>query len=77
LLRHSALRDDAVEIYFMAELLLTFLNEKELTIIKQEAYSRGIIVQDVMSVFGVLLRNFILSQKGMPISAVDMHTSEG
>lgn len=56
------------------EKMITFLNEEELNIIKQEAYSRGIIVQDVMSVFGVLLRNYILNQKGMPISDVDVHS---
>ena len=55
------------------EKMITFLNEEELNTIKQEAYSRGIIVQDILSVFGVLLRNHILSQKGMPISDVDIH----
>ncbi|MDP8211666.1 MAG: hypothetical protein P9X22_00040 [Candidatus Zapsychrus exili] len=55
------------------EKMITFLNEKELNTVKQEAYTRGIIVQDVMSVFGLLLRNHILNQKGMPISDVDTH----
>lgn len=54
--------------------MITFLNEEELNAIKQEAYSRGIIVQDILAVFGVLLRNHILNQKGMPISDVDIHS---
>lgn len=55
------------------ERMVSFLNEEELNIVKQEAYSRGMIVQDIMSVFGVLLRNHILSQKNMPIADVDTH----
>jgi len=55
------------------EKMKTFLNEDELNRIKQEAYSRGVMLEDVMAVFGVLLRNYILSQKGLPISDVDMH----
>ncbi|MDD5476736.1 MAG: hypothetical protein PHG87_00780 [Candidatus Omnitrophica bacterium] len=56
------------------EKMIAFLNEEELNTIKQEAYSRGIIVQDVMSVFGVLLRNHILNLKSIPISDVDVHS---
>lgn len=56
------------------EKMLTLLNEEELTMIKQEAYNRGLLVEDVMSVFGVLLRNHVLNQKGMPISDVDKHS---
>jgi vesicle coat complex subunit len=59
------------------EKMLSFLDENELNIVKQEAYSRGVIVQDVMAVFGVLLRNYILNQKNIPIAAVDTHAPQG
>ncbi len=55
------------------EKMLSLLNEKDLTIIKDEAFTKGILVEDVMSVFGVLLRNKILSNKGIPIVEVDIH----
>lgn len=56
------------------EKMITLLSEDELSVVKQEAYNRGIIVEDIMSVFGVLLRNHVLNQKGLPISDVDKHT---
>lgn len=56
------------------EKMINLLNEEELLAVKQEAYNRGIIVEDVMTVFGVLLRNHVLNQKGLPISDVDKHT---
>jgi hypothetical protein len=56
------------------EKMISLLNEEELNIIKQDAYSRGIIVQDIMSIFGVLLRNYILNQRAVPISDVDAHS---
>lgn len=56
--------------------LITLLTEEELTAVKQEAYNRGIIVEDVMAIFGVILRNLVLNQKGFPISDVDKHTPD-
>ncbi len=53
--------------------MITCLNEGELAAVKEEAYNRGLLVEDIMSVFGVLLRNHVLSQKGLPISDVDKH----
>jgi len=50
------------------------LDEKELIMIKQEAYSKGILVSDILSVFGVLLRNYILDSKKISISEVDKHS---
>ncbi|MFA4975836.1 MAG: hypothetical protein WC853_13910 [Thermodesulfovibrionales bacterium] len=55
------------------EKMLTLLNEEELLAVKQEAYNRGLIVEDIMSVLGVLLRDRILKLKGYPISDVDKH----
>jgi hypothetical protein len=56
------------------EKMLTCLNETELAVVKQEAFNRGLLVEDIMSVFGVLLRNHILGKKGISISDVDKHT---
>lgn len=55
------------------EKMLGCLNEAELTTVKEEAYIRGILVEDIMSVFGVLLRNHILEQKGISISDVNKY----
>lgn len=55
------------------EKMLALLNEAELTAVKQEAYNRGLLVEDILSVFGVLLRNHILAKKGLPISDIDKH----
>lgn len=42
------------------EKMISFLNEQELILVKQEAFDRGLQLEDIMSVFGVLLRNRIL-----------------
>lgn len=57
------------------EKILTLLTEEELLLIKKEAYKRGILVEDIMSVFGVLLRNRVLTEKKIPISDVDKHSN--
>jgi hypothetical protein len=55
------------------ETMLELLNEKELIVIKDEAFSEGVIIEDIMIIFGILLRNCILKEKGLPISDVDRH----
>jgi hypothetical protein len=55
------------------ENLLNTLDEKELIAVKDEAYNRGIIIDDVIAIFGVLLRNCILQKKGISIADVDKH----
>jgi hypothetical protein len=55
------------------EKLLTFLDSQELATVKQEAYNRGLTVEDIMSVFGVLLRDHILKEKGYAVADVDKH----
>ena len=55
------------------EKMLACLNEEELISVKHEAYNRGLLIEDIMSVFGVLLRDRILSEKRIPISEVDRH----
>lgn len=53
--------------------LINLLDEKELKCVKEEAYKRGIIVEDILVIFGVLLRNKILEDKKIPIADVDKH----
>jgi len=56
--------------------MIRFLNEEELNTIKQEAFSHGFITEDVLVVFGILLRNHVLKEKGLPISDVNEHAEE-
>ena len=51
--------------------LLRLLNEEELIRIKNLAYQQGVLVEDFFGIFGVILRNHILQQKGIPISEID------
>lgn len=53
------------------EKMMQMLNADELNAIKAVAYSKGLLVEDVMSIFGVLLRDVALKQKGFPVSDVD------
>lgn len=55
------------------EKLLSFLADDELEAVKKEAFARGLSLEDIMSVFGVLLRDCILEEKGIPITDVDHH----
>lgn len=54
--------------------LINLLTEDQLKAVKEQAYNRGILVEDVLSVFGVLLRNKILENKNIPIAEVDKHS---
>lgn len=51
--------------------LIELLKESELKTIKEAAYKRGLLVEDILSVFGVLLRNKILEDMKIPIAEVD------
>ncbi|MCL2459097.1 MAG: hypothetical protein FWF31_09715, partial [Desulfobulbus sp.] len=53
--------------------LLSMLTGEEQAAVKQEAYNRGLLAEDIMSVYGVLLRDHILKSKGIPVSDVDAH----
>jgi hypothetical protein len=70
---NSAYDIQMVSLKIAKEKMITCLNETELTAVKQEAFDRGLLVEDIMSVFGVLLRNHVLSQKGISISEVDKY----
>jgi len=41
--------------------------------VKQQAFENGILDEDIWGIFGVLLRDKILEERGMPISDVDKH----
>lgn len=51
--------------------LVNILNEFELNLIKNEAYKNGLLIEDIFSIFGVLIRNKFLQLKGIPIAHVD------
>lgn len=53
--------------------LITLLDSSEVNTIKNEAYARGVLEQDILSLFGILLRDAILQQKGIPVNEVDIH----
>ncbi len=51
------------------ESMENLLNEEELTAVK--AFARGLLVEDIMSIFGILLRDKVLEEKKIPIAEVD------
>ena len=53
------------------EKMLALLNADEINAVKSMAYSKGLLAEDVLSIFGVLLRDEILKKKGVPVSEVD------
>ena len=55
------------------ENLEKLLTADELTSTKDEAFNKGMILSDVLSVVGILLRDQILKEKGIPITEVDIN----
>jgi hypothetical protein len=53
------------------EKMMNLLNADEINAIKGVAYSKGLLVEDIMSIFGVLLRDDVLKRKGWPVADVD------
>jgi len=51
--------------------MMGLLNADEINAIKAEAYARGLLVEDIMAIFGVLLRDHILQKKGWSVAEVD------
>jgi len=51
--------------------MMDLLNADEINAIKAEAYARGLLVEDIMAIFGVMLRDTILRNKGWPVAEVD------
>ena len=52
---------------------LELLNEQELLLIKKIAFEEGIPLDDMWLIFGIMLRNKILTEEGISISEVDKH----
>lgn len=55
------------------EKLVNFMSANEINTIKESAYRQGVLVEDIMSILGVLLRDKILIEKGIPVAEVDLH----
>lgn len=55
---------------------VNLLNEDELKLVKDEAFKRGVLIEDIMAVFGIFLRDKILKEKNIPIADVDKHASK-
>ena len=51
--------------------MMALLNADEINAIKAAAYSKGLLVEDIMSIFGVLLRDVVLRKKNFPVADVD------
>lgn len=50
------------------------LNDTELSKAKEYAYSKGLRLEDMSSILGILLRNEILKRKGISVSEVDTYS---
>lgn len=53
------------------EKMMSLLSAEEINAIKAVAYSKGLLAEDIMSIFGVLLRDSILKKKNLPVADVD------
>lgn len=49
------------------------LSDEELKTLKDEAFYQGVILEDIMTIFGVYLRDAVLAMKGIPVSDVDLY----
>lgn len=57
------------------ERMLQLLDATEINRIKEEAFQKGLLLEDIMALFGVFLRDRILLGRGIAISEVDQHSS--
>jgi hypothetical protein len=51
--------------------MMALLDAGEINAIKAVAYSKGLLAEDIMGIFGVMLRDVILKKKGLPVADVD------
>lgn len=51
--------------------MMSLLNAEEINIIKQVAYAKGLLAEDIMGIFGVMLRDIVLKKKNMAVVDVD------
>lgn len=56
--------------------MLGCLNADEVNAVKAEAFNRGLIAEDIMSIFGVLLRDHLLAAKGLSVADADKKPDE-
>ena len=59
------------------ESMLGMLDSGELNTVKEVAFQKGILAEDVMMVFGVMLRDSILASRGIAVADVDQHAPAG
>ena len=57
--------------------MLGMLDSGELNTVKEVAFQKGILAEDVMMVFGVMLRDSILASRGIAVADVDQHAPAG
>jgi len=55
------------------EKMMALLDANEINTVKAEAFAKGLLAEDIMGIFGVLLRDHILKAKGIPVADVDKH----
>lgn len=63
----------AVSFGVVKEYLVKRLSDGELKTLKDEAFYQGVILEDIMTIFGVYLRDAVLAIKGIPLSDVDLY----
>lgn len=49
----------------------TYFNSEELLAVKDQAFKNGLLTEDVMAIFGILLRDKYLQLKGISLSDID------
>lgn len=55
------------------EHLIKLMDANEINAIKNKAYNKGVLVEDILAIFGVLLRDRLLNEFGFSVSDVDLH----
>ena len=51
----------------------SMLNADEVNLLKQTAYDKGMLYEDILPVFGIMLRDKVLSDRNIPVVDVDRH----
>lgn len=55
------------------ENMINMINANEINAIKDAAYNKGVLLEDIFLIFGVLLRDKILNEKGISVAEIDHH----
>lgn len=56
--------------------LPTLLNAEEINKVKDVAFNLGILIEDVWTIFGIYLRDYVLNERSIPVMDVDKHDPE-